>query len=189
MDSDSREPNLLGARVMSREAALNKIRAYLGCWGAKTSMIESDGELVLIARRLYEVDDLDDPGQVAAEIESMGKKRRKELAAKNIPLVFPSPDPIWPDDIPLRGGHRADGSGSLSQAQMRRMMEASEPRLIDGEPFGIDWRTGHRSRSLAEEGGLRRHLGGTGQDSLGIPGCAGILQCSDAGAGGPAQFE
>jgi hypothetical protein len=63
--------------------ARHSLRAYLGCWGIKTSRLEADADLCWVAGMVYGIE-ATDIISMSSQIASMSKKARKARAAEGM---------------------------------------------------------------------------------------------------------
>lgn len=110
-----------------------KIEAFIGAWGVKTADIVDTDHLLELAARIFEVENSGIPERIAEAISSLGRKGRKAMAQKNIKAVMGDAGRFSPE-----WGKSADGITRISQEDLQRMMDASKPELIDGEPFDCE---------------------------------------------------
>lgn len=111
-----------------------RIEAFIGAWGVKTGDIADGDHLLELASRLFEVENTGLADRMAAQIERLGKKERKRLAGKNLVAVMGEGGRLG-----VTGQRRAASAvvERPTTAMLERMMEASQPDLIDGEPFDV----------------------------------------------------
>lgn len=105
-----------------------KIEFFIGAWGVKTGDIASADHLLELASRLFEIENTGSELDMASKIEALGRKERKRLAEKNMPLVFGS-RPHEKAQVYVTG---------VTEAQLDRMMSESQPKMIDGDDLDID---------------------------------------------------
>lgn len=116
-------------------SAERKIEAFIGAWGVKTGDIADTDHLLELASRLFEVDNSGVADRMMAAIERLGPKGRKALAQKNLAAVMGSAG---------RFGQASSGNAAMvatdvpiTTERLQRMMAASKPQLIDGEPYNV----------------------------------------------------
>lgn len=110
-----------------------KIEAFIGAWGVKTGDIVDTDHLLELAARIFEVENTGLAGRMMSAIEALGPKGRKALAQKNIKAAMGDAGRFSPEWGATTGAMAAPGGGEALQ----RMMDASAPNLIDGEPFSV----------------------------------------------------
>lgn len=118
-----------------------KIEAFIGAWGVKTGDIVDTDHLLELASRIFEVENTGLPDRMMAAIDALGPKGRKAMAQKNIQGVMGDAgrfSPDWGKDVHASQPSPADSTGSSPAAgSLQRMMDASKPDLVDGEPFNV----------------------------------------------------
>lgn len=118
-----------------------KIEAFIGAWGVKTGDIVDTDHLLELASRIFEVENTGLPDRMMAAIDALGAKGRKARAQKNIQGVMGDAgrfSPEWGKEV--REGQSSPASpaeGSPTAGSLQRMMDASKPDLVDGEPFNV----------------------------------------------------
>lgn len=113
-----------------------KIEAFIGAWGVKTGDILDTDHLLELASRLFEVENSGLADRMEQMISALGPKGRKAMAQKNLAAVMGSAgrfDPSWNGSA----SPSVSEDGPVTAAALQRMMDASTPHMIDGEPFGI----------------------------------------------------
>lgn len=109
-----------------------KIEAFIGAWGVKTGDIADTDHLLELASRIFEIDNSGLADRMADQISALGPKGRKALAQKNIKDVMGDEGRFsaeWKKD--------ADGISRIPAETLQRMMDASQPHLIDGDDFDV----------------------------------------------------
>lgn len=109
-----------------------KIEAFIGAWGVKTGDIADTDHLLELAARLFEVENHGVPGEMVVALEALGKAGRKALAKKNLKTVMGGEGRFSAD----WGAPKAtESNNEISASALQRMMDKSQPDLIDGKPF------------------------------------------------------
>lgn len=109
-----------------------KIEAFIGAWGVKTGDIQDTEHLLELASRLFEISNSGVPETMALTIDALGKKERKRLAHKNIEVVMGSKGRFasdWGDP---------EKNESISHSALQKMMDDSQPHMVDGSPLGCE---------------------------------------------------
>lgn len=79
-----------------------QLEAFLGTIGCRTHQMQTVAELLKVASAVFEVA----PGRtvtaMARSVDDLGKKERRRLSQKNVPLHWPEPCDLWPSDILAR---------------------------------------------------------------------------------------
>lgn len=124
-------------------SAERKIEAFIGAWGVKTGDIVDTDHLLELASRIFEVENTGLPDRMMAKIDALGPKGRKAKAQKNIKAVMGDAgrfSPDWGKEFRERQAQAAASTGDapITPAGLQRMIDNSQPDLIDGEPFGIE---------------------------------------------------
>lgn len=109
------------------------IEAFIGAWGIRTGSIASADELLFSGSRVFEISAYQDAADLARQIDALGKKERKRLAAKNLLAVFGDAGRFSPDWSPSTAAPPAANPASIES-----VMATAKPQLIDGRPFGIE---------------------------------------------------
>lgn len=109
-----------------------KIEAFIGAWGVKTGDIVDTEHLLDLASRIFEVENSGNPEQMMDAISALGAKGRKALAQKNINTVMGDSGRFSSD---WGGASQTTGALKITESGLQRMMDASKPSLVDGEPF------------------------------------------------------
>lgn len=117
-----------------------KIEAFIGAWGVKTGDIVDTGHLLELASRLFEVENNGIADRMMVAINSLGPKGRKAMAQKNLKAVMGGEGRFaadWGATTDQDGGAPI-GRALIPEASLQRMMDKSEPKLIDGAGLDID---------------------------------------------------
>lgn len=101
---------------------MRQIEAFLGCWGVKTKGMTAD-EIISMAETVFETGRCHYEA-LAEKIDALGKTKRRELAAKNLPHY---------------GIHLFQklNKTKITNEGMDRMMERSSPNLINGDSMDV----------------------------------------------------
>jgi hypothetical protein len=94
----------------------NRLQAYVGAAGFKTSELATSSQLVDVAAILFEVPAQASVGEMSDMVAALGQRVRGERGRRNIEKAA-----------------AARQNGTIEQ-----MMANSQPHIIDGEPFGVD---------------------------------------------------
>lgn len=124
-------------------SAERKIEAFIGAWGVKTGDIVDTDHLLELASRIFEVENTGLADRMMAKIDAMGPKGRKAKAQKNIKTVMGDAGRFsldWGKEFGERQTQSASAGSDapITAESLHRMMDNSQPDLIDGEPFGVE---------------------------------------------------
>lgn len=109
-----------------------QLEAFVGAYGIRTSQFETTRELIWFACRLFEIasEQVETIDQAASKIEAIGKKERGLRAKRNRDVLFPM-------EHFVSKPASASPDGRMTAAGLEKMMDASRPEMIDGEPFDV----------------------------------------------------
>lgn len=115
-----------------------KIEAFIGAWGVKTGEIVDTDHLLDIASRIFEIDNSGLAARMADQITALGAKGRRAKAEKNIARVMGDSGRFSPDwGKEFKATQAATGSSQITEPGLHRMMDASQPHMIDGDGFEV----------------------------------------------------
>lgn len=107
-----------------QEPGSRKLAGYVGAFGAQTSDLKTPGDLIEVAARMFAVERHPTCELMASAINALGRKERSARAKRYMRNMGTAAA------VPVATSARA---GALDA-----MMAQSQPRMIDGAPFGVD---------------------------------------------------